>query len=437
MRRSRLYCLTWVAIFAAMLDYRFFANVPGAPSITILQLTSLVSLLVLVVLAATKPAALKGTWVIAREGRWVLMYFFWVGVAALWGVLQSNYESAAHAEDLLPGLVLFVLVILSVHSRGDLQGLLTAYKMGMVIEVVLGACQAVFGAPRPVPLAEVAQWKTDLSGAVLAVPEKLPAGLLMHPNGYALFLIPFALLLTAGLFYQQRRNVGRRLANACLLLCLYLVLWRDYTKGAYAWMALGSALVLLPPAFSRARTAFGWFILFGGVVSLSVLSLSAGIGTVLSRFGLWRAALVVLGDPLVFALGNGSNAMLEESMVYSNMYYPSSHNTFLDQAIVFGAPALLFYGAVAVRSIRTAARLPTLLPPNERGVAIFLHAGFVVLLGGFFFEPALFGTMVQAEFFLLAGFTVVLCRLLVREQMWHERRGNLPYRFPFGVRDIY
>lgn len=408
--RLRLYHLTWVAVFTAMLDYRFFANVPGAPSITLLQLTTLVLLFALGALAATKPAAVRHTGVLVSEGRWVLMYFLWAGIAALSGMLHSDYQSAAHLEALLPALLLFVSVILSVHSRADLHGLLTAYKIGMMIELFLGASQALIGAPRLVPLNEGAQWKTDLTGAYVANPEQLPTGLFTHPNGYALFFIPFVLLLIAELLYQPRRNAGQRLVNIGLLLGLGLVLWRDYTKGAYAWMALGMILILLPPVLFRFRLSLGWLILLGGIIGLTVLGLQEG-GTMLSRYGLWQGAFAALENPMVLLLGNGNNAMLEQSSLFSNMSYPSAHNTFLDQAIVFGLPALVFYSVIVIKSIRDAASLPAVLPAGERGIAIFLHAGLVALLGGFFFEPGLFGTMLQSQFFLLAAFTVVLYRV--------------------------
>ena len=405
----RLYHLTWFAVFTATLDYRFFTDTPGIPSVSFLHIEGIVLLFALVVLSGTKPAFARKNGVLMREGRWVLMYFLWACVASLWGILHSNYQSAAQYEDLLPSLFLFVAVILSVKSKADLQGLITAYKIGMVIELFFGASQALFGAPRPVPLNEGAQWKTDLTGAFVTNPEFLPTGLFTHPNGYALFCIPFVLLIVAEVRYQPHRNVGQLLMNIGLLLVLVLVLSKDYTKGAYAWIALGMIMIFLPAGLFRFRHILGWLILLGGIIGLTVLGLQE-VDTMQSRYGLWQAAFATLENPMVLAFGNGNNAMLQQSLRFSNMYYPSSHNTFLDQAIVFGLPALLLYGAILIKSIRVAASLPGMLPVGERGTAIFLHAGIVALLGGFFFEPGMGGTMLQAQFFLLAAFTVVLHR---------------------------
>jgi len=411
--RLRLYHLTWMAVLVAMLDYRFFAKAPGVPSITLLQLVSLMLLFALGMQAITK-RRVRRVEILVHEGRWVVMYFLWAGIAALWGILHSNYQSAAYLEDLLPSLVLFVLVILSVHSRSDLYGLLTAYKIGMSIELLIGASQVLSGEPRFVPLNEGSQWKTDLLGTIVAAPERLPTGLFTHPNGYALFLIPFAFMLITGIIYQPRLNAGRRLVNMGLLLLMGLVLWRAYSKGAYAWILLGMVLVMLPSALPRFRLSLGWLILLGGIIGLTVFSLQEGIGTMLSRYGLWQAAFAVFKNPLVLMLGNGNDAMLIQSTQFSNMYYPSSHNTFLDQVIVFGLPALLIYGVIAINAIRDSARISTSLRPEERGIGIFLNAGLVALLGSFFFEPALFGTMLQAQFFLLAAFTIVLHRVTHR-----------------------
>lgn len=407
----RFYHLTWIAVLASTLDYRFFADNPGMMSVSLFQVVTMASIFSYGAIAATRPAAMQHTGVLLREGRWTLLCFLSAGLAATWGMLHAEYQSAIVLRDLLPSLLLFVLVIQSVQSRADLYGLLAAYKLGMIIEVAIGVSQSFFGAPRIVSLNEATLVKTDLTGAFVGDPELLPAGLFSHPNALALILIPFVLLLLADLYHQPRRKVGRWLAGIFLLAVLGFVFWRCYSKGAYAWVLIGTVLVLLPPMLFRFRFGLAWLMLFVGIVGLTAFSIQAEIGTVVSRYQLWQAAYAALHDPMVLLLGNGDSAMLVQSSLFSNMTYPSSHNTFVDLVIVFGLPAFLFYCMTAFKSIRDAARLTTQLHARDRSVAVFLHAGLVSFLGACFFEPGLFGTMFQAQFFLLAAFTVALSQI--------------------------
>ena len=243
----------------------------------------------------------------------------------------------------------------------------------------------------------------------------MPAGLFTHPNGYALFLIPAFLLLVALIMYNK--NYLWRLTSVGLLSLLTFVAWKAQVKGMMIWVSFGVLLLLVPPKLEKSRIGGGFIVLFAGIISIIIITLwyfggEGASGTMQTRYGLWVGALTLFStDPAVIMLGGGEKGMTILSGVYSNMMdYPSSHNTYLDQIIIFGLPALLIYIAIGIKAMRMSACSVNMTPRAERATPLFVHAALVALLGAFFFEPALGGTMLQAQFFLLCAMAVAIRR---------------------------
>lgn len=412
--RLRLYHLTLLLVFMATLDYRFFANVAGVPSVTIFEMTAVTLLMLLGVMMLVRPSVIMPVLLVIKGERLVLYYLVWAGFSSTIWFINGDDASAAHLKDILPAVILFYMVATYVRSEREIHTLLKIYLIGISFHLLLGLSQIVFGGPRPLALNEGSVWKTDVYGEVLDA-TFIPAGLFTHPNGYALFLIPAFLLLVALIMYKK--NYFWKLASVCLLILLAFVAWEAQVKGMFIWISFGTLLLLLPQKYAKLRIWAGFVVLLGGIVSIIVFTLwyfgsDGTLGTMQTRYDLWEGALTLLSsDTTLIMLGGGVRGMTMLSGVYSNMEeYPSSHNTFLDQIIVFGLPALLIYANIGIKAMRISAYSARISPKAERTTPLFLHAALVALLGAFFFEPALGGTMLQAQFFLLCAMSVVIHR---------------------------
>ncbi len=404
----RLYHLTLLVVVAATVDYRFFADVPGLPSITLLEIAALVAVILSTALLRGRPGIRQRAYRVVRSNQMVFGYLGWITLAALVNLAWSSVP-AATLKDLLAGFILFLLVAVSVRGANEARGVLAIYLLGAMVQVVLASAQVMFGGPRPVPVAEVAAYKQDvLGGGVLDV-ETVVTGLFMHPNGLALFILPAALLILAQVSYGHV-SLPKRLGLVFMLALSLFALWHTQAKGAFAWLVIGVMVLSLPNAMAPWRAPAGWTGLLGGIVVIILASMwlyqeMGQLGTVVSRIQLIAAALAVLEDNmLVLTIGGGSDHMYAYSNVFSNMEYASSHNTYLDQALLFGLPGLLFYLGILLSALRRVAAAPQ-QPFDGRWQMIrrFLHAALIALLGAFFFEPGLFGSHLQAIFFLFTG----------------------------------
>jgi len=410
----RFFHFTLLLVFVSTLNYRFFANVPGVPSITLIESVSVILLMLLVLMMLVRPAIKNSVLVVIKGEPLVLYYIMWVGFAASIGLMYEDDTVAAYLKDIMPSVVLFYMVATFIRSKKEVRTFFKVYLAGTGIHLLLGFTQIVFGGPRILALNEGAQWKTDIYGEVVNV-AYIPTGLFTHPNGYALFLIPIFLLLMVQIIFSKKYSL--KILSVGVLSLLMFVAWKAQVKGMYIWTFFGVLLLLLPSRFERFRAETGFIVLLFGIVLISVASLgyfdeTEVIGTMQTRYDLWMASLAVLSSaPSVILLGGGVDNMSFMSGIYSNLVdYPSSHNTFMDQVIVFGLPALLLYLAIAFKALRVSAFMVVSVSKAERATPLFLHSALVSLLGAFFFEPALGGTMLQGQFFLLCAMAVVIKR---------------------------
>ena len=203
---------------------------------------------------------------------------------------------------------------------------------------------------------------------------------------------------------------------AALLALVLVVLERTYAKGAYAWIAMGACFVILPRRFDRHRVWLAVATSIVGIAALTWVSLDAflegdpGLGTIVSRIELWIATLDILGSDGFVAVFGGGGAQLSGRTI--TFEYTNAHNAWLDQALTYGVPALLFYLGAYLAAFRSLTRRIRSEPHPARTLAVATFAALVAILGESFFEPTNHGILFQAQLFLLfavAGSSASTC----------------------------
>lgn len=392
--------LTLIATLISAVEVRL-RPVPGLPSVSLLELIAIPTALAVIVERALRPR-MAARLSIYRQNRPLAWYVGYAGLASLIGLVRSS-DSLQAFHDLLPAFALYLLVVVTVDTPARLIGLVATSLVGALPGLMLALLQIATGGFAVVAPSLNIQSKLDLAGETAA---NAPTGLLPHPNGLALYLMPIALFLAVGAWRGFGKDRRPSLVLASLLIATLFILEMTYAKGVYAWLAVGIAFLALPRPLARWRF---WIALLVPVVVIAFLiwlSVSAFLegdlqyGTVISRLELWLSALDILqSDRFVLVLGSGGPQLASSGLV--SFEYPNPHNAWLGQALTYGAPALALYLAAfghAFRSLAATLRLPA---APARMVALATMASLMALLGENFFEPADRGSIFQAQLFLL------------------------------------
>jgi hypothetical protein len=413
--RLTFYHLTLLLVFTTTIDYRLLGNVAGIPSITLTEIVAYT----LLVLYMGRAAFINSNWYqqfrsIAGQNPMLFVYFGWAAMASIVGLLRSP-ASLQVFKNLIPSLIVYFFILLSINSENRLKSVLRIYLFGISLNVLLGVLQVSTHGFFFTDLHDITLEKTDYLGAPA---EQIAVGLFVHPNGFATFLIPSIILVISLFFWKRSKSpaIFFPLLGLCLLILYNL--YFTYTRGAVAWILLATPLFLIPDRLSRLRFPAALFVLTLGSSSIVLYSLwsflrySYTLGTVITRLQLWlSAALAIYEDRFISIFGNGFSRMLESSAIYSHMQYPNSHNALLNQALAYGLPALVFYVLMYLSSLRQIAEI---LPKSNgflRVAALFLYISLVALFGDYIFEPADQSVVLQAHFFLLLGLVAAIARL--------------------------
>lgn len=400
-------------IFAVVAATELRVRPPGMPSFTLLELGIFPVGLCLIAEATMRPEIVDRLRELYRRNRPFAWYVAYAGLASVMGLSRSS-ETLQIYKDLLPGLILYVLVFLTAHSHGRILGLLGASLAGGGISILLGLSQALTGGPFVAELSEHVESKQDLSGNAA---ENVPTGIFSHPNALGVVLLPIAIFLICATwpgFGRQRRFSLFMLG--VLAVTLY-VLDSALVKGAIAWLAAGVVFLLLPRCLDRWRFRISLLIPVFGIVFLVWFSVRSvrpylegesdiQFGTMLSRIELWLGALeILIKDSFVMLFGGGGALMGEREVV--TMEYGNAHNAWIDQALNFGAPALVLYLASFVVALRSFGHSLLGGCGPTRTVTLAAMAALMALLGENFFEPADRGVVFQAELFILFALAAI------------------------------
>jgi O-antigen ligase len=400
--------LTVLIVFCMTLDYRLEFGVEGLPSVTIVEALCYLAVLFLFARLAREGDALVGRLVaMHRKNRPVLWYFLWTGLASVASLVRSS-DSLRFYKDLFPGLVVYVLISVCIVSDDAMKGSIIAFLVGCFLILMVGLSQSLTGLPRVVALGGAAVYKTDFWGARAGI--NLATGFFLHPNAYAIFLLPVALLFVGLLLHKGAGGPIRKVVLALLLALTAYNLAASFAKGVIVWVVVGTGLLLFVQRVRRPRAISTVVIMIALVAIISMYGVGAlgaidqPYGTMVTRLQLWKAGIdLIVNDPFVLFLGNGFSGMMASSELYAGSVYPNAHNTYINQVIYFGLPALLLYLALSVQALRRLSRI--MRNSGYEGVAArVLFSTIAALLGIYFFEPANEGVILQMQFFAVLAF---------------------------------
>jgi len=379
-RGSRLSALLLVAVVVAMRP--LFAGTPADFPLTTVVLALLVLAMSLLLLSRALDRQLR---VVCTPLHGALVLF---ALAALWGVAQGGWQSAAVLRG-LDYLSLLLLVVLLVELRPELrerQLFLFILLTSLVVVAVYGLYQYF--------------WEFDrMMSQVAANPQKVARELGISPESwggyidrlegrevYATFLMSnslgaYLILLLpvlGGYFFDYLRATRRTaertsgIAYLVMLVAVVCALWLSRSRGA--WLALGAALVLGPClllAWPRIRRfwpvllvgacivggLFCWWLLGADVADRVLVNDSLGV-----RLGFWNGTLRVIRDHPLAGVGIGRfQPYYLQQKLASAHEVELPHNMWLEAWVemgILGLVALVSVMAAALGMALDAARRP-------------------------------------------------------------------------------
>jgi hypothetical protein len=275
-------------IFSITLDYRFFSGVEGLPSITLAEGLSYLALVLFLGRLALERDEVGGRMAaVYGANRPVVWYFVWTGLASLVSLTRST-DALRYYKDLIPSLIAYFLVATFIDSHRAAKGVMMAFLCGTFLNLILGVSQVLSGGPLIVRMNEGASLKMNLYGEI--VTGHLATGLFSHPNAYALFLVPAAILIAVLLFRSRSAGGATRLLLLALGLLIGYNLWNTYAKVVYVFISIGVALVFVLGSTRKWHLAIGLMALITTIVGITTYSLWAYLdrgrlfGTMMTRY---------------------------------------------------------------------------------------------------------------------------------------------------------
>jgi O-antigen ligase len=338
----------------------------------------------------------------------VFAYALWTVVAAIVGLARGS-DVLKIVHDLVPAFVLYALIGLTIDRPSRSRALVTACLIGLACHIVLALVQERFGGPFLTPTSPGMDAKLDVSGDLVTTNV---VGLFPHPNGLAMFLIAPALFALALL---PALTGGRRAALGAALVLVLFVLYRTQGKGAFAFLGVGTILLVMPRRIDRYRIVAGVGLALAAIVAIMWFSVThfldgqAVYGTLITRLELWNHAIEIIAtDPFTCVFGSGYP--LFGVTVVGSFEYPNAHNAWLNHVLSFGLPGLGLYLGCFVMGMRLACRKLVQTDGARRAALLACFAALAALFGEYFFEPADRGEVYTGQLFLLLALTAVLPR---------------------------
>jgi hypothetical protein len=333
-------------------------------------------------------------------------YVLWCSLVALIAYsLRNSGDIVGKVKNLLPGVLLAVVVVHVVRSQNSLNRLVTYMVIGLAANAIAGLFQILAHAPYFVPPHVDNVWKTDLHGNYL---EKTANGFFITMNNFGTALLPGIILLFSLLrnsFISNDVNAKRNtIAYIIVFFILAIALFFSYQKGAYVWTAIGFLTVLCPPRFRFLWTITSLAVVISALSAYGVEAYPDVRDTLVMRFKLWTAAgQVISADPSILIIGDGLKQMAHWGSVFARSPMSTSHNTWLDQILLYGIAGFFMYlwiwAAALWRSFAGSMRFGG----PARAMLVGLHAALGALAGAIFLEPRADGVYPVAQIFLIVG----------------------------------
>jgi len=200
-------------------------------------------------------------------------------------------------------------------------------------------------------------------------------------------------------------------------LVMLAAVYFSFSKGALLWSTVGVCLAVLPLGRRRAFTATCTLLaIIAGIVIFGLIhengTTGLDVSTTVVRVGLWETALwVIQHDHYVWLLGDGLGGVAEWSETFAGWFFFNSHNTWLDQIVIYGLPAffayILMWLKVAVRLSDSASGATA----ENRSLLNALLGANVALAGTLFFEPRADGVFQTSQVLFLFALSLTAVRL--------------------------
>lgn len=399
-RESRLFYVSvatgrlWLVglfILGVGVDLRFNEVVGRGPSSNILEFVSLVAILTYLADNVIRQNMASTT---LRRAFKVNPYFVFFCVSAFFagciGVLKYPISFFVF-RNIFPAILAFFLVMAYVEKTGDIKKIYILFLFAALPNIGVALSQYLIGIPYIVPANLASSVKMDVDGGFVKI---VVVGLFNHPNGLSIFLLPIA-IISLGLFlYERNISFLWRLFYIVLFLLSAIVLYMTRAKGAWAWGVIGIAFMCLPLRLIK-RNYF--WIAAVSVVCLFVLAITqvslligGALNTMVTRIALWGAAIDgVSGSLFSVVFGSAQRDVWFASARVSDLQYSSSHNVYIDQAVIFGVPAAVFYFVAIVYAFRNVNLAARAIHGKGDAMALKILLGVLAGLSGhYFFEPA-------------------------------------------------
>lgn len=350
----------------------------------------------------------------------LFVYLAWCAIAAVVaaGIMGSS-DTVGKIKNMLPGILLCMLIARTLYSTHHIVVVVVIFLLGTVVNAALGIVQFLTGNFYVVPQIANNMWKTDLQGNVLS---NTTNGLTNTPNNLAALLVPGLVLAVTLLISPELR---RRPALALLLLPLIAVLslglYLTFSKGGLIWAVLGIAVALAPAP--RWRLTLGILAVVVGVIAiLAVASLKSAsdgavaVDTVTARVLLWEATEGAIADSVyAWSFGSSTSMVQYANSTHAQWGLPVSHNTWIDQIVFFGLPALALYMIFWLSALRRMGAAQAVTQSLNGTLLRGLMGGLIALAGILFFEPRADGVFQTGQIFVLMTLGLCLAR-----QVWSD-----------------
>lgn len=365
----------------------------------------------------------------------LFLYLAWClfAVIMVYG-LRASADTIGKLKNLLPGALVFIMMQSCVRGERQLFNVIFLYLCTSTAIALLGLLQYQTGAFYLFPSLGNNAWKADFDGNYLTT---VALGLYSTPNNFAAALVPCVILSTtfaAWKLRRQRYGHAALLSAICIVLLAALVV--SFSKGGLLWCGVGLLIAVGPWERSRYRVALLLtpltilaVTLYGTLPQQSAAAVDTS--TTVARIGLWHTALFVMdGDGFTWLFGDASEGIRYWSPALAGWLYPDAHNTWINQAVMFGLPAVVLYAGMWMHVLRrlgaTAAHGTTshFLRAVVRGLLGVLFA----MAGLLFFEPRADGVFQFAQITFLFSLALIAaegCRIPNASELRKHRRTGV------------
>lgn len=407
--------LLYLMALGVSFDYRFLAGVSGAPSFTVLELMYFLASALFFLDFVVFPKGFYSTLSnLCKNNVFFVLYVCWTLVAAIANTLNGAATTLQQFKDLLPSFFIVVIIFFYLDKK-TVSKFLFFLAVGFLLNIILGTAQGILGYPRPVPMAEITLLKLGVGGKVVG--DTVATGFFAHPNGFAIYLLTGFICVFPFIAKGIKLNRWSGWLLIAIVSLVFFCFFKTQAKSAMVWSLASMFIYFVSTRLTSGKWLFCLFftlLLSMGLVALGVYGARyyESFRTIMTRIQLGEAGFfAVFNSYWNFFLGGAQFDTLKISAHLTSHPYPNAHNGFINQAVLYGAPALfLFLGML----LNTTFKLARLLS-SENDLTLeqkqFFSSVLVVIFalsGAFLFEPFVEGVLLQAQFFVFIGLAMAV-----------------------------